>query len=349
MKLLDAVWLNGLWVAGAMLFVLAMGALARRRSLRRFYARASDQAWAGRASVRRGIVRAVLGGLCLACVSVALARPAYDPRPVRVSRSGRDVVFVIDVSRSMLTEDVKPSRLERAKLSVRDVLDVVRGDRVGIVAFAGSAVVRSPLTSDYAFARLALDQLSPDAVGRGGTAIGDGLRAALRLLFPEREGEQSLADTGRFRDIILITDGEDQESEPVAAAQAAAAKGVRIVAIGIGSELEGGLVPAAVGGGGGKGAQSERYMQFRGESVRSKLNPASLKAIAEAGAPGSVMLNVGTGNIELDKVYERLMENASRQTREDTTTVRYREAFQVLLGLALAFGLAETLLAGRLG
>jgi Ca-activated chloride channel homolog len=299
--------------------------------------------WAGRASVRVGVVRAALVGAAVALIALALTRPAFDPQPVKVRQSGRDIVVVIDVSRSMLAQDVRPSRLDRAKLAVNDLLDVVSGDRVGIVAFAGSAVVRSPLTTDYAFARMALEQLSPDAVGRGGTAIGDGIRAATRLLFPDPapgERRDEPAPSARFRDLILITDGEDHESKPVEAAKAAGAKGVRVIAIGLGSDLEGGLVPVEPGA-------RDRYMEFRGERVRSKMNPSSLKAVADAAAPGSTALIAGTGNLELDAVYRRLIEGAERRELEETVAVRYREAFQILLALALGVLMIDTLVGGR--
>ncbi len=172
-------------------------------------------------------VRFLLVVLSLGALVVALARPVGGETTQPFSRSGRDVVFVVDVSRSMLAEDITPNRIERAKQIVRDGLGTLRGDRVAIVAFAGTAVVKCPLTTDTAFARLAVDELAPDSVSRGGSLIGDALRSAVDSLFPE-------IDDGRVRDIVLITDGEDHGSFPVEAAAALTNQNARLITIGLG-------------------------------------------------------------------------------------------------------------------
>jgi Ca-activated chloride channel family protein len=292
----------------------------------------------------RAWVRGTLTLLGLGLIVLALARPAYDPKPRKVSRTGRDVVFVIDISRSMLAQDIRPNRLERAKLAVRDVLDVVEGDRIGVVAFAGTAAIKCPLTTDYAFARMALDDLSPDSILRGGTAIGSAIRTATELLAPEKD---EAADQGRHRDIFLFTDGEDHETDPVEAAKDAAAKNIRIVTIGLGSESSGAPVPAPELSGPGTPPSRGGYIEYEGQRVQSKLNPDSLRSIAEAGAPGGIFLNVGTGNIELDRVYQKLMQDAQRSKLEDTEAVKYTEAFQLLLAAAMAMLVMEPLLGWR--
>ena len=233
------VWL----FAVPMLLALGLIALALRRSaIRRFFADSSNRSWARSGSSALRASKFILASLAAAAIVLALARPGFDPKPKKVQRTGRDVVFVIDVSRSMLAQDVRPSRLERAKLGVRDVLDAAEGDRIGIVAFAGAAVLKCPLTTDYSFVRLSLDDTTPDSIGRGGTAIGEAVRFATSQLVPDDDS----AKDGRARTIFLITDGEDHESDPVEAAKEAAKKGVRIVTMGIGSELSGAPVPAAI-------------------------------------------------------------------------------------------------------
>lgn len=118
-----------------------------------------------------------------AFIIFALARPAWNLKPEKVKAKGRDVVFLIDVSRSMLATDLVPNRLERSKLAVKDCLENIKGDRVGIVAFAGNSVIKCPLTLDYGFFRMALDDLSPQSVSRGGTMLGDALRKCLKEVF----------------------------------------------------------------------------------------------------------------------------------------------------------------------
>lgn len=342
MTLLAPSWLLGLIAIPVLGLVLVAAFWARRAAIRRFFGPSASRPWA---VPTRPMFAAIRGGVLLTAiglVSVALARPAYDPQPRKISRSGRDVVFLIDVSRSMLAEDIRPNRLERAKLAVRDVLDVVEGDRVGIIAFAGTAVLKCPLTTDYAFAGLALNELGPDAVARGGTAIGSAIRAATELLEPPSRGDQPVAaESARFRDVFIFTDGEDHETDPDEAARQAGEKGIRLITVGLGSELSGAPVPDTEGG------KRTGYVEYQGQPVQSKLNPDSLRKIAEAGAPGGMFLNVGTGHVELDRVYRKLMRDAERRQLDDSTAVKYTELFQLVLAAAVLLLCIEPLVGLR--
>ena len=281
---------------------------------------------AGKAKRGGLVVHAVLVSLAFLAVSVAVAEPQSDPREVEVEARGRDVAFVIDVSRSMLTKDVAPNRLEKAKLWINDLVDELGNDRVALVAFAGSSAVVSPLTTDRMFFKLALEELSPKSVSVGGTNIGDALRKTMDLVFVDNPEQ----DLNNFRDIILITDGEDQESLPVEAARQAGQRGARIIAIGIGSR-EGGMVPP-------DNNSSNRSQQ----PVKSKLESGTLKAIAAA-SPGGVYLEVGTGNIDLAKVYHDLISSAEQRTIETTSSIQYTERFQIFLALGLALIVFDSL------
>lgn len=335
LTLLEPRWLLGLAMVPALAALGLMALLVHRVAFRRFFGLAMGQPWARGGMVALRVLKIVLACAAAGALAIALARPAFNPQPKKVQRSGRDAVFVIDVSRSMLAADLKPNRLERAKLGVKDVLDAAEGDRIGIVAFAGAAVLKCPLTNDYSFVRLSLDDVSPESVGRGGTAIGDAIRFAASQLLPTENAEKD----GRSRTIFLITDGEDHESKPIEAAQEAAKKGIRIVTIGVGSELSGALVPAAEADASGR-PQPRRPMEFQGEAVLSKMDSGVLKKVADA-TPGGVFLNVGTGNIEMDTVYKRLMKSATAVMQDSTESVRYTELFQILVGLALVFMLME--------
>jgi Ca-activated chloride channel family protein len=328
-KLLDPQWLVWMWAAPAAIGLALLGIRLRRRDVRRLVGAALAPALAPGASGRRAVVKGLLVALALAFLVCALARPGWNPEAQKVKRTGRDIAVLIDVSRSMLAEDVKPSRLERAKLIVKDMMEAARGDRVGIIAFAGAASIRSPLTTDTAFARLALDNLTPLSVSRGGTMIGDAIRTALDDLFHDAEG--------RFRDIVLITDGEDHESFPEQAAALAAQRGVRIIAIGLGSELGGATIPNSAATG---GSDESAVVTHEGEVVHTKLESDSLRRLAAA-TPGGVYLDVGTGNIQMDRVYRQLMERAERREMETTERLRYQEGFQVLLGVAIALLVME--------
>lgn len=340
LTLLDPRWLLALGLAPALLVLGLISIALGRRAVRRFFGAATGRPWARAGATWPRLIKIACGCFAAAALAVALARPAFNPQPKKVQRTGRDAIFAIDVSRSMLAQDVRPTRLERAKLGVRDVLDAAEGDRIGIVAFAGAAVLKCPLTNDYSFVRLSLDDTTPESVGRGGTALGEAIRFATSQLAP---GDEAPKD-GRARTIFLITDGEDHESQPLDAAADAAKLGIRIVTIGIGSDLAGATVPGAETGPGGRPVPTAP-MEYGGERVLSKMDPAALRKIAEA-TPGGVFLNVGTGNIEMDTVYKRLMKSATARTQETTESVRYTELFQLLLGLAIAFMFMEMLIDG---
>jgi Ca-activated chloride channel homolog len=335
MKFLDSTWLVALWVVPAAVLMVMMGVRMRRAAVKRLVGAKLARAMTPGVRLRRVVVKAMLVAAALGLVAVALARPGWSPQAQKVTRSGRDVAVLIDVSRSMLAEDVKPNRLERAKLIVKDLMEAAHGDRIGIIAFAGASSVRCPLTADTSFARLALENLTPLSVARGGTMIGDAIRTALDQLFKDGEG--------RFRDIVLITDGEDHESFPSEAAAVAAERGVRIIAIGLGSELGGATIPNERTTG---GTNEGGVVKHDGEVVKTKLEADSLRRVAAA-TPGGVYLNVGTGNIQMDKVYRQLMERAERREMETTERLKYQEGFQVFLGAALALLLLEGFIGER--
>jgi Ca-activated chloride channel homolog len=321
-------WLWAGLLVCALAVVLVWAGWRRRRAIRQFLGVGAEEG--GRAWMVRGLKGWALV-LATGFVVLSVARPQSDPQEQKVSVSGRDVVFLVDVSRSMLAQDVKPSRLERTKLWIKDLASTLQGDRVGLVAFAGASSVKCPMTLDYGFFTLAVDELSPRSVPRGGTLIGDAIRKTLTDLF----GDQP----GTARDIVLITDGEDHESFPVEAARHAAELGVRIIAIGIGSD-EGAAVPEGEKGGGSQG------VEFEGRQVRSKLEAGTLSQIAQASAKG-VFLNVGTGTIDLDTVYHQLVDSAEKMQREDKAVVRYREHYQWLLGAALLLLAMDAVLVAR--
>lgn len=329
MTFLAPQFLHALWLAPLVALLVVWALAARRRAVRRFYGSAAGRAWAPLPSRGRAAVAAALWAACAALLATALARPAHSPEPRQVQRVGRDVVFAVDVSRSMLAEDARPNRLERAKFMVRDVLEACEGDRVGLVAFAGTAVVKCPMTTDYAFASMAVDALGPDSVGRGGTALGDAVRAALELLGDDASRASA--------DIYLLTDGEDHESMPVEAAREAARAGVRIVAVGIGSEY-GAPVPADTAAANQRGVQAPRFIEHGGQRVQSRMNSGVLRQMAEA-TPGGVYLEVGVGHLDLDRVYRLLRRDAQKRQFDSAESVRYTEAFQYPLGAAAVLAL----------
>lgn len=313
-------WLMGLWSMPVLAAVAAHALIRKRALLARFIESRLLPAMNRGVSLARQAVRAGLTVLALGLVVLALARPQWGRVDREVKREGRDVCFLVDVSRSMLAEDLAPNRLERARLWIQDVLSAARGDRVAIVAFAGEAVVKCPLTHDYGFAATALRDLSTDSVSRGGTLIGDGIRLCLSEVFGEEPS---------FKDIILITDGEDHESFPVEAAKKAGEAGVRIVAIGLGDEGTGRPIQIT-----DKATGQRTVVQYKGETVMTRLDAAGLREVASASRDG-VYLNVATGTIDLDQVYKRLIGQAEQKELESSQHEQYEDRFQVFLAGAL--------------
>lgn len=309
-------WLWGLAAVPFIAAVALWGESRRARRLARLYDRELQDAQTRTLGRGARVRRAVLVIAALACATAALARPLGGETDEAFVRTGRDVVFVVDVSRSMLAEDLAPNRLERAKQIVRDGLGALRGERVGIVAFAGSAVVKCPLTTDVSFARLVVDELSEDSVTRGGSLVGDALRTAIDSLFPEE-------DDGRVRDVVLISDGEDHGSFPVEAADGVRAQRARLITVGLGRS-SGAPVPGING----------RPLTYEGEQVVSRLDSATLERMALT-TEGGVYLPVGDGYIEFDKVYRALAEASGAALEEDgRSSVRRAELFQWPLGAA---------------
>ncbi|HEM46373.1 MAG TPA: VWA domain-containing protein [Alphaproteobacteria bacterium] len=321
-----------LWFVPAIVFCLAWAARMRRRAVRRFVdAGLVDRLrFTVNVAARRWKAALLVAGVSLAVV--ALARPAWNPKPRTVERRGRDIVFVLDVSRSMLAEDLAPNRLERAKLAIRDMIDRLEGDRVALVAFAGSAVLRCPLTLDYGFFEMMLENTDVWSVARGGTMIGDAVRKALDEAFDDQEK--------KYKDILLVTDGEDHDSFPVEAAEEAGRRGVRLLAVGLGDEDTGRRIPVT-------GENGERtFLTHEGREVWSRLDAATLREMVNR-TPGGRYLNVATGAIDLGEVYANLIAGEEKREIESMTVELYEEKFQIFLAAAIFLLLAEMLIDER--
>ncbi len=276
--------------------------------------------------------KAILVLLAFLFIVFGMTRPAWNPRAETIERSGRDVVFLLDVSRSMLAEDLIPNRLERAKLAIRDCIERLQGDRVALAVFAGTAVIKCPLTLDYGFFSLMLDDITVDSIARGGTMIGDAVRKVINEVFDNQEKE--------FKDIVLITDGEDHDSFPIEAAKKAGERGIRIIAIGLGDENEGQRIPVT------DPAGRKTFLKYKGQEVWSKLDADTLRKMVNA-TPGGKYLNVSTGSIDLGDVYLRLIASAEKKRLESETIKRYEEKYQIFLAIAFVLLCIEVIINER--
>jgi Ca-activated chloride channel family protein len=221
----------------------------------------------GSVSPGRRILRASLLMASLALAILALAQPRYGFIEKETKQKGRDVIVAIDTSRSMLATDMAPTRLARAKLFTQDLVRLLQGDRVGLVAFAGSAFLQAPLTLDYNAVTNALEELDTTVIPKGGTNIAAAITAA-REAFGKAEGQT--------RALIILTDGEELDADGIAAAKQAAGEGIRVFTVGIGSP-EGSLIPIRLDDG-----RSDFVRDSAGKPVTSKLDDSRLKEIASA-------------------------------------------------------------------
>jgi Ca-activated chloride channel family protein len=322
---LDA--LHALWLVPVLVVVLLYGHTRRRRALERFAApELLERLAPGQDALRRG-VKAVLLLLAPVFMVGALVGPKWGEYYEDVKRKGIDIMVALDVSRSMLARDVAPNRLERAKQDIRDLVRILPGDRVGLVTFAGTATLACPLTTDYGFFRLALEDAGTHSTPRGGSLIGDAVRKCVSC-FDDR--------IQKYKAIILITDGEDHESEPVRAARDAYEQhGVRVYTVGIGDSGDGARIPTTEGG-------TETYLRYEDQEVWSRMDPVVLSKMADAG--NGAYVPAGTANIELDKIYDQYIAAQEKREFEETHLKRYRVQFQWFVGAALLCLAAESLL-----
>lgn len=259
------------------------------------------------------------GVLAAVWVVLALARPVSDPEPSPVYREGRDVVFVLDVSRSMLAQDMQPSRLERAKLAVRDCMEFLPGGRIGLVLFAGSASIRCPLTEDRVFLQTALEESGPGSVSYGSTFLQSAVEKVTdRLLNENRRG---------FQDVIFLTDGGDHGEDTIQRSAAALrSSGARVLVVGFGNSEFGARIPVPDG-------EGIRYLQEEGAEVRVKQEQSVLREFAERS--GGIYLDANTGMFHLGSAYQSLSVDLGRATSDGRLQMKYKQRFGWCLLAAL--------------
>ena len=267
----------------------------------------------------------LLGGMALGII--ALSQPRMGFQWEEVQHRGFDIILTVDVSRSMLAEDISPNRLTRAKREVIDLLSMLQGDRVGLVVFAGIGFTQSPLTVDYKAIEIFLDTLDTELIPVPGTAIAHALQTSM----------QAFSDSHRnSKAIILITDGEDHSGELQIVEKQAREAGVKIFVIGIG-KTEGVPIPNLQGG---------FLKNKKGELVMSKLNEAALKELALS-TGGSYAQSV-TGDLDLEKIYlQDIRENLQRNELQKTRRRLWNEQFQWFVLAAILCWMIEPLLPSR--
>ena len=273
--------------------------------------------------IKRQKLKAFLLTLSIVFIILALVRPKWGFHWEEIKRRGVDIMVAVDVSKSMLAEDVKPNRLERAKREVYDLCNMLKGDRIGLIAFAGTGFVQCPLTLDYSAFRMFLDSLSPDLIPTPGTNLGDAILKAVNCF--NRQDRKSKA-------LIIITDGEDHGSNVLQAAKLAKKQGIKIFTIGVG-EPGGTPIPLMDGSGG--------FLKDRqGNVVMSRLDEKTLQKIALE--TGGCYVRSVTGDMDLDRIYLQEIRGGMKQKElQSTRRRRWEERFQWFVLAALLLTVLE--------
>lgn len=327
-------WVHLLWAVLALIALLAWLEYRGQGDLDRFVAAGLHHRLVLRAGPLRLGLRLALLGLCGFFITLALMHPQWGVRFITTPQVGAQIMVCLDVSRSMLAEDAAPNQLARAKAELRDLLAYLDGDQVGLIAFAGRATVLSPLTPDFGFLRLVLDEAGPHSVARGGTRLEEPIRKALAGFQDQGVGSEVA------RSILLITDGEDHDSFPLEAAAVAAERGVRILAIGFGDEAGSELLitdPET-------GARA-LLRDADGNPVQSRLDGDLLRELALI--TQGAYIPAGTGVIDLEAIYERHIAALTRGRLDGHSYQVRNDAFQWALLLALLCLVAAVIPGGR--
>lgn len=256
-----------------------------------------------------------------------LARPQFGSKLETVKRSGVEVEIALDISNSMLAEDVTPNRLEKAKKLISRLVDEFENDKVGLIVFAGDAFVQLPITSDYISAKMFLESINPSLISRQGTAIGTAINLATRSFTPQE---------GVGRAIVIITDGENHEGGAVEAAKEAAKKGIQVYVLGIGSP-QGSPIPA-------EGGQNEFRKDKEGNVIMTRLNEQMCQEIAKAGNGAYIRVdNTNSAQRALSKEISKL----AKSDVETKVYTEFDEQFQSIAWIVLILLLGEMLIMER--
>lgn len=261
---------------------------------------------------------------------LALMRPQWGFQWEEVKRKGVDILIALDTSKSMLAEDVKPSRFERSKLAIEDLVRKLKGDRVGLIAFSGSAFLECPLTVDYGGFLLSLENTDINTIPKGGTSMSSAIREALRSY----AGGQK-----KYKVLVVITDGEDHEGDAQQAALAAQKEGINIFCIGIGT-AEGDLIPVT-----DEVGQKAFLKDSQGNVVKSRLDESVLQKIALN--TGGVYVKATNTEFGLDLIYREKIAKMEKRELESKMNKHYEERFQIFLWAALVLLIGESLISDK--
>jgi len=307
--------------------IIYYGAIRKRRDLTKFAGEnVLPRLLVGRSAARNMLKDSLfLLGVCFLIFSLLGPRWGFHWEEVR--RRGVDLVIALDTSNSMLSQDVKPNRLERARREILDLVGIIRGDRLALVVFSGAAFIQCPLTLDHGAFLMLLDYIDTSVVPQKGTNLAEAIHKSISAFDDS---------TGNSKAIIIISDGGNLQGDPLSIANEAKKKEIKIYTIGVGREDEESPIPLAEGG----------FKYTEGRMVTTKLEDDILQEIALA--TGGAYVRSVTGDLDLEKIYfEEINKKVEKRELEGNRTKRWEERFQWPLALAILLLVAELLIAER--
>lgn len=319
-----------LWLMPIILIALFVLLKKREHKLRSLAEQSLMDVLLPKQHIRRTRARLVFTVLGLCCLVIALAGPRWGFDWQKVTGKGLDIMVVLDTSKSMLAEDIKPNRLTQAKWSVRDFIRLLKGDRVGLVAFSGGSFMQCPMTADYSSFLLMLDDLYAGIIPVGGTSIELAMESAIKGF--EADGDSDKA-------IILISDGEDHSESLDDIIQKLKDRQIHVYAIGVGS-LEGELIPER-----SKDGRLQFHKDKNGNVVKTALEEENLKRIALE--TGGMYVRSVSGDFGVETIYTDGLSTLNKGTKETKMIKKYKEKYYWFLAAALVFFVLEAVFAGK--
>lgn len=321
-------FLWALLIIPVLALIFTWSRIARKRALKRFGYEQTLRVLMPFASTSRPVFKFILLMLALAFFIVGTARPQFGSKLKKIKREGVELMIALDVSNSMMAEDIQPNRLERAKRAISRLIDRLEDDKIGLVVFAGESYIQLPITSDYNSAKLFLNSVSTQIVPTQGTAIGAAINMAARSFTPEGEANKA---------IIVITDGENHEDDAVAAAKQAAENGIVVHTIGMGLP-EGSPIPVLRNG------QKDYLKDNNGEVVITRLNEAMLEKISSAG--NGIYVRANNAQVGLNALFDEI-NKLEKEEMESLVYSEYDDQFQYFFAIGLFLLLLEFVILER--
>lgn len=327
-RIAQPAYLYALLIIPVLTLFFVLGRIMRKKALSRFAQNETLQILMPNASNSRPTLKFVILMIALASIIVGIARPQFGAKLKTVKREGVELLIALDVSNSMMAEDIQPNRLERAKRAISQLVDKLNDDKIGLIVFAGQAYTQLPITTDYPSAKLFLESVSTEIVPTQGTAIGAAVELGMRSFSPQFEGSKAM---------IIITDGENHEDDAIGAATAAAENGIIVHTIGMGLP-QGGPIPMY------KNGQKDYRKDNAGNVVVTKLDESMLQQIAAAGK--GIYVRANNAQVGLNTLFNEInkMQTAEMESRIYSD---YNDQFQYFIAFGLLLMLFEFMILER--